>query len=185
MAVHPHVCGEGHINLHLRIVLWGSSPRVWGRRFKKEKKIGKDRFIPTCVGKAEQTANTASLSTVHPHVCGEGLSLRPKWQIRNGSSPRVWGRLNTQSHAGNRPRFIPTCVGKASVTRLKSATLSVHPHVCGEGGSQAGKQQALCSSSPRVWGRRAWSLPICRTPRFIPTCVGKATILECPYGAPA
>ena len=33
------------------------------------------RFIPTCVGKASLLDMSISITTVHPHVCGEGSRL--------------------------------------------------------------------------------------------------------------
>ncbi len=49
-AVHPHACGE-HRRSHPPVLLSpGSSPRLWGTLFTKDRLQGSNRFIPTPVG---------------------------------------------------------------------------------------------------------------------------------------
>ena len=50
VTVHPHVCGEHFCVFGRRGSGAGSSPRVWGTRYKPSAQYLHVRFIPTCVG---------------------------------------------------------------------------------------------------------------------------------------
>ena len=70
-------------------------------------------------------------------------------------------------------RFTPTCVGKTSHTRGRSAGAPVHPHVRGEDSNKRSGSLCFAGSPPRAWGRLELAVvPVNRT-RFTPTCVGK------------
>jgi len=71
VAVHPHVCGEKSDIIALHVPIGGSSPRVWGKAQNSGGVSGCDRFIPTCVGKSDNSWLLIIICTVHPHVCGE------------------------------------------------------------------------------------------------------------------
>ena len=73
--VHPHVCGE-HDRYDASVALRdGSSPRVWGTRNDGKIDMLLLRFIPTCVGNTRYPKVRNLARTVHPHVCGEHVSL--------------------------------------------------------------------------------------------------------------
>ena len=110
-TVHPHVCGEitgvvGVIdrphgspprvwgNRHGDADVereYGSPPRVWGNRRQLDRRPAVNRFTPTCVGKSEPDSPCPSRPTVHPHVCGEIISVTLISAAHHGSPPRVWG----------------------------------------------------------------------------------------------
>ena len=69
--VHPHACGENATNLSILISIFGSSPRVWGKRAKRPVPLLRSRFIPTRVGKTWQIGARMEKFEVHPHACGE------------------------------------------------------------------------------------------------------------------
>ncbi len=69
-------------------------------------------------------------------------------------------------------RFIPTCVGNTSFTRMGWAGRSVHPHVRGEYGVVPVVVPVVVGSSPRAWGIHQNKLIEQQAERFIPTCVG-------------
>ena len=95
-SVHPHVCGERRVVQTLLGHKSGSSPRVWGSPPDNVQEPSKGRFIPTCVGNAPKYLIGDGADPVHPHVCGERLSIIEALPCRVGSSPRVWG---TPHHA--------------------------------------------------------------------------------------
>ena len=152
MAVHPHVCGERASVLMEHCSVIGSSPRVWGtvRRWRPTPRP--HRFIPTCVGNGPGAALPESQGAVHPHVCGERSSGFLQTQILTGSSPRVWGTVDTNQHQLDQERFIPTCVGNGSRTSSWCPRWTVHPHVCGERAHGQRQKNPSGGSSPRVWG---------------------------------
>ena len=110
-SVHPHACGE-----HDRVVselakIAGSSPRVWGTRLTVYFRASQIRFIPTRVGNTCPPLLGHSLTTVHPHACGEHRRPLPPTAHATGSSPRVWGTHDLNSPNNGFMRFIPTRVG--------------------------------------------------------------------------
>ena len=134
IPVHPHVCGERQVSGSLAGLSSGSSPRVWGTVCLLADCPSFDRFIPTCVGNGVPAQPTASISAVHPHVCGERWLTTLPWVVILGSSPRVWGTAKLMMRDEWIARFIPTCVGNGMVTCTKVEGVPVHPHVCGERG---------------------------------------------------
>ena len=88
---HPHVCGEHNRVLTGRFPALGSSPRVWGAPIKRQAGAASLRLIPTCVGSTDLKARNVSLSSAHPHVCGEHSASGFPFPPYPGSSPRVWG----------------------------------------------------------------------------------------------
>ena len=130
--VHPHACGE-----HTAAILHdgsssGSSPRMWGTLSSLIARLISERFIPTHVGNIPVLAGCTPIIPVHPHACGEHFPVNTLPQMRNGSSPRMWG-TSPQHRIHLIPnRFIPTHVGNI-LHRLFSGTCwTVHPHACGE-----------------------------------------------------
>ncbi len=113
--------------------IFGSPPRLWGKRFHIA--VGRDarRFTPTPVGKTRAVGIAAAGVAVHPHACGENVR---------------WYRLG-----GYRSRFTPTPVGKTGALHRASPVIPVHPHACGENTAMRRSQSGERGSPPRLWGK--------------------------------
>jgi len=117
------------------------------------------------------------LRTVHPHVCGEHITIQSHCCSVAGSSPRVWGTYPfAECHLLN-IRFIPTCVGNISDDFQESGFVAVHPHVCGEHLGSTALSFSTAGSSPRVWGTCPRPFLPAVSARFIPTCVGNMSLV--------
>ncbi len=170
----PRVWGKRFTGFDLVMDPSGSPPRVWGKRVAAwvffdaprftPTCVGKTyvrpraarrqtRFTPTCVGKTNRASLSASVTAVHPHVCGENSAWGTASPTLFGSPPRVWGKPPFPSATAGATRFTPTCVGKTIRRSVLPADAAVHPHVCGEN-SRSIKNTFYCI-------------------RFTPTCVGK------------
>ncbi len=90
------------------------------------------RFIPTHVGNIQGTVKDIAWIPVHPHACGEHLSLILTSLLRYGSSPRMWGTFLFSVGMAVKVRFIPTHVGNIVFRYLLAEQIAVHPHACGE-----------------------------------------------------
>ena len=154
-AVHPHMCGEDYHGYTVGASGYGSPPHVWGRRALETNGSHCIRFTPTCVGKTFGQTKEECLQTVHPHMCGEDVTLGGQLQANTGSPPHVWGRRPPRNTRKRQPRFTPTCVGKTRMVAMKP----VFPF----------------GSPPHVWGRRFGSWLRSFLVRFTPTCVGKTS----------
>jgi len=90
---HPHACGEKRRSFRADRSHFGSSPRVWGKVYAEVDGACKERIIPTRVGKRARPPGLDSEAADHPHACGEKIGFRAPRRIKNGSSPRVWGKV--------------------------------------------------------------------------------------------
>ena len=68
---HPHACGDKGYKSYLPMIKLGSSPRVWGQGFMKERMRRYFRIIPTRVGTSDALAIGQLLPRDHPHACGD------------------------------------------------------------------------------------------------------------------
>ena len=151
-TVHPHGCGE-HIQYYVFLPCHsGSSPRVWGTLRAKNRQRHRARFIPTGVGNMPEHLLGWRWLAVHPHGCGEHNAAHAFHLPHAGSSPRVWGTLNSRK---------PT-----------SSSFAVHPHGCGEHQYYIKQERWVSGSSPRVWGTCGKAGISGMDGRFIPTGVG-------------
>ncbi len=112
------------------------------------------RFIPTGVGNTAISSEALSASAVHPHGCGEHRNYNYLLFSPLGSSPRVWGTLDTRAAGVSERRFIPTGVGNTCLDEGEAAHRAVHPHGCGEHVKTVFMRSFMLGSSPRVWGTR-------------------------------
>ena len=98
-----------------------------------------------------------------------------------GSSPRVWGKLESGIWESVLDRFIPTRVGKAENMSCFFHVKPVHPHACGESINHQTLREMSPGSSPRVWGKLHVGETKKNSVRFIPTRVGKALVKSTSY----
>ena len=117
-AVHPHACG-GYLKVKIYLLMiFGSSPRVWGILSSSKLLFLLDWFIPTRVGNTRCAGAVRQGSPVHPHACGEYGGEVSGEAFGVGSSPRVWG-IHRQGHQrAAAARFIPTRVGNTFANYL-------------------------------------------------------------------
>ena len=119
------------------------------------------RFIPTHVGNTSSPRLKTPQNPVHPHACGEHVSVTRQLRDFAGSSPRMWGTLYADTLAGIKTRFIPTHVGNTLIASTHDIRQSVHPHACEEHWNGGGRHGVFTGSSPRMWGThlaRGWEL---------------------------
>mgnify|MGYP000957603513 CR=1 FL=1 len=94
-SVHPHACGEHSLHKVCSSSAIGSSPRMWGTHHKVKSNNHQNRFIPTHVGNTESRYPSRLQIPVHPHACGEHITKDNSLGCVLGSSPRMWGTLDT------------------------------------------------------------------------------------------
>ena len=150
----------------------GSPPRVWGQQQGGQGVLAPLRFTPTGVGTTLWIAPTPSLSTVHPHGCGDNSRAIFRNSSAVGSPPRVWGQLQIALLGFILSRFTPTGVGTTVECLSCSGAGAVHPHGCGDNLQVIRTDRFGIGSPPRVWGQRG-RLSLRRgASRFTPTGVG-------------
>ena len=131
-AVHPHACGEHWTTRSSPDAYGGSSPRMWGTPLWFRPRTAGLRFIPTHVGNTIISRVTCPPVAVHPHACGEHMTIEYWVSGGNGSSPRMWGTPQNKIMDAEHGRFIPTHVGNTYPNCVTFLSCTVHPHACGE-----------------------------------------------------
>ena len=152
--VHPHVRGADPAPILSASGITGSSPRAWGRWIRDSLcAIYCSGSSPRAWSRCWAAPRPMSRNPVHPHVRGADPWPPHLLMLKNGSSPRAWGRLPDGSVLIDTKRFIPTCVGQIRQSGFVPLTRPVHPHV-------RGADVPAVTAPPPV-------------ARFIPTCVGQ------------
>ena len=185
---HPHVGGEIRYSPNDSQRAPGPSPRGWGNRIVEDVQISIKRAIPTWVGKSQHRWQGLPAMPGHPHVGGE-IGRRGFWRpMFCGPSPRGWGNPRSQSGSRHWRRAIPTWVGKSARRWARGHKRSGHPHVGGEILSIPERFRLMFGPSPRGWGNPSSSVSRPRSPRAIPTWVGKSfpspSMILAPSGHP-
>ena len=70
----------------------GSSPRVRGKRARRNHHRRRIGLIPACAGKTSQGGKPIRTQRAHPRVCGENQFACSTPMEDEGSSPRVRGK---------------------------------------------------------------------------------------------
>ena len=108
---HPHACGDKTVISVANASLPGSSPRVWGQVLRNDRKLIKDRIIPTRVGTRNNKNCPRRNFWDHPHACGDKHNIYKHSYLFQGSSPRVWGQGKEELFELDELGIIPTRVG--------------------------------------------------------------------------
>ncbi len=134
-------------------------------------------FIPACAGNTHQPHINYMENSVHPRVCGEHDSSSQEKCPLFGSSPRVRGTLDGVFSLAIAGRFIPACAGNTALVPTTSASMPVHPRVCGEHKMRDSERSQLDGSSPRVRGTQYHHATSASEDRFIPACAGNTFVV--------
>ena len=153
---HPHACGDKRSLQSRQTARTGSSPRVWGQVYKSSRRCRANGIIPTRVGTSATFSAVVNEIWDHPHACGDKFVYTQKYQVMEGSSPRVWGQGSKKYETHAILGIIPTRVG----TSLQITGAMAH---------RAG-------SSPRVWGQALTAQELHLSAGIIPTRVGTRTL---------
>ena len=110
---------------------------------------------------------------VHPHGRGENQVITGSNVVLCGPSPRAWGKPSSWGYSLLGWRSIPTGVGKTPRSYCECRAWPVHPHGRGENPFPDRSASIPNGPSPRAWGKHSKGPPGFRSPRSIPTGVGK------------
>ena len=171
---HPRVCGEKGGPHRAGHPPRGSPPRVRGKA-EWENLIGSDvRITPACAGKRKSHSKHKKHHRDHPRVCGEKSLVDKAANKKQGSPPRVRGKVDADATAVYEGGITPACAGK-SVSRGHAPPAGRdHPRVCGEKVGPVGCVSGWLGSPPRVRGKAVWKDIKHAEQGITPACAGKS-----------
>ena len=109
----------------------------------------------------------------HPRVCGEKEKPRRHWVNRQGSPPRMRGKVSGIIAARMCDRITPAYAGKRNHGQQRRTALKDHPRVCGEKDIHVISATAQIGSPPRMRGKALSYLTPCTECRITPAYAGK------------
>ena len=169
------MCGENQKEEVSGATVFGSSPRVRGKRMAPPPNPPQPGLIPACAGKTYAHSPGRSVSRAHPRACGENAIFARSSFVAYGSSPRVRGKLREEDRSAHHRRLIPARAGKTSWRRRQRPARRAHPRACGENFERARIVAWLRGSSPRVRGKPGGGPSRPGPVRLIPARAGKTS----------
>ena len=128
------------------------------------------------VGTSVSRLCLASADKDHPHACGDKSSFRKRKFLYSGSSPCVWGQVNTFVTISLPLRIIPMRVGTSRKPDCIYNPYEDHPHACGDKYCINLDTASPQGSSPCVWGQAQYCFAVAHGHRIIPMRVGTRTL---------
>ena len=172
-GAHPRACGENDAAPVRVRAMFGSSPRVRGKRPRRRARAQEDRLIPARAGKTRSVCAAARRERAHPRACGENVASASEWGGTTGSSPRVRGKPSMKSAAILAHWLIPARAGKTTAASSAVSSGGAHPRACGENVRWTSQADREGGSSPRVRGKLLLLRWGPRSRRLIPARAGK------------
>ena len=157
------------------VLLFGSPPRVRGKRTDTWSAYLYMRITPACAGKTRPAWEKAVVGADHPRVCGENAGSHSYIVKEHGSPPRVRGKpIDTSPSTAT--WITPACAGKTFSASKRLGKNTDHPRVCGENRMHSLSPLQSNGSPPRVRGKQLPAGRLPASPRITPACAGKTLL---------
>ena len=170
---HPRACGENVMARSPYRFGRGSSPRMRGKPMRNVTVRSRKGLIPAHAGKTRTLLYSRSVDWAHPRACGENWEMGEKFELPQGSSPRMRGKRFQFFECCYERGLIPAHAGKTVPLVVVHGMPRAHPRACGE---NAFSENALTDgggSSPRMRGKQGSGGPRSPELRLIPAHAGK------------
>ena len=129
---HPRVCGEKGNPPEGGTPATGSPPRMRGKVSQCPASRAGPGITPAYAGKRFCYGWQKPLSGDHPRVCGEKPRMWQTMWKKQGSPPRMRGKVSSANSSLSHSGITPAYAGKRRPCFNKSNKTWDHPRVCGE-----------------------------------------------------
>ena len=109
-------------------------------------------------------------------MCGEKREIVAQPEVKEGSPPRVRGKVNLSTTNPTVPRITPACAGKRRICGSICESEEDHPRVCGEKFLKCEAAAIAKGSPPRVRGKGLFGPAGSKARGITPACAGKREI---------
>ena len=131
------------------------------------------RIIPAHAGQTSSSSCSCCRSSDHPRACGANcLRLHRRFHL-NGSSPRMRGKHRRFRCRSYSPRIIPAHAGQTYAADRAGIRWTDHPRACGANALRKLNRNTSTGSSPRMRGKRRFSICDIIGHRIIPAHAGQ------------
>ena len=154
--------------------LMGSPPRMRGKVMRKEILRIIHGITPAYAGKREGPKNAQSKVGDHPRVCGEKCIPLTRGHGRQGSPPRMRGKVQLGEIDLQDIWITPAYAGKRPAAARRRACTWDHPRVCGEKLRVCPSFKDPVGSPPRVRGKVTRLYALADLEGITPACAGKS-----------
>ena len=131
-------------------------------------------ITPAYAGKREGPKNAQSKVGDHPRVCGEKCIPLTRGHGRQGSPPRMRGKVRFRPPSTPSTRITPAYAGKSYSTTCYCCLNGDHPRVCGEKPCWEKSTCKIVGSPPRMRGQAGLVQIVCRLRGITPAYAGKS-----------
>ena len=131
------------------------------------------RIIPAHAGQTFPAMSYVTMPSDHPRACGANHVKRRAHSVRHGSSPRMRGKLTTDTEQRGGQRIIPAHAGQTSALTALTRSPTDHPRACGANPKQALENVSPNGSSPRMRGKPVFPGSARAGCRIIPAHAGQ------------
>ena len=150
---HPRVCGEKRSVKALLSAVMESPPHVRGKAGHPVTRRAYRGITPAYAGKSRPQKAPHTAGRDHPRVCGEKLRIVEVGRVKEGSPPRVRGKVPSISRPAPASGITPACAGKSCPPQAPTFTRQDHTRVCGEKCPPGKFFFMTVGSPPRVRGK--------------------------------
>ena len=160
--------------------LMGSPPRMRGKVMRKEILRIIHGITPAYAGKREGPKNAQSKVGDHPRVCGEKCIPLTRGHGRQGSPPRMRGKVQLGEIDLQDIWITPAYAGKSGPCPDRVPPAGDHPRVCGEKYEPETGPWRCLGSPPRMRGKEGDQTAARRPPGITPAYAGKRLMVTLP-----
>ena len=129
---HPRMCGEKYLRIAVFVLLLGSPPHVRGKASFFGCSRPGDGITPAYAGKSCICLARLLPTWDHPRVCGEKYTYQRKFFHKEGSPPRMRGKVSSGICHVSYCGITPAYAGKSCAVHYFTMSPQDHPRVCGE-----------------------------------------------------
>ena len=161
----------------------GSPPRMRGKVMRKEILRIIHGITPAYAGKREGPKNAQSKVGDHPRVCGEKCIPLTRGHGRQGSPPRMRGKVQLGEIDLQDIWITPAYAGKSGPCPDRVPPAGDHPRVCGEKSQSTSASPRALGSPPRMRGKDVNDVTTVLRTRITPAYAGKRRTFARPPSA--
>ena len=177
-ADHPRGCGENAIQSIGFDFVFGSPPRMRGKRVGAADVALNAGITPADAGKTIVVGVMMSKTADHPRGCGENVVRVFSAQLLGlrlclRSPPRMRGKHLRRPRAAALVRITPADAGKTSLLLQIGSPRTDHPRGCGENQGYYEFEYGTQGSPPRMRGKPISSSAVTAVARITPADAGK------------